>query len=85
MLSWNDDPRPEDGEADDIYGVYVDVNAEMGPDFGRSIAYSADRGPADNGPYGSKLAAIQNFIDEEKFWNEIVYPALTNTDKAEVN
>ncbi len=81
VLSWNNDPRPESGEPDPITGVYIDVNAEMGPDYGRAIAYSADRGHAKNGPNGSRKAAIQSFIDEDKFWNEIVYPALTNTDK----
>lgn len=81
VLSWNNDPRPENGEPDPITGVYIDINAEMGPDYGRAIAYSADRGHAKSGPNGSRKAAIQNFIDEDKFWNEIVYPALTNTDK----
>ncbi|MFI3257645.1 MAG: nucleoside hydrolase, partial [Spirochaetales bacterium] len=71
VLSWNNQPIPENGEAEDIHGVYIDVNTEMTQDYGRSLAYSATKGPA-----GSKKAAIQNYIDEDKFWNEIVYPAL---------
>lgn len=69
VLSWNDAPRPEDGVPQPISGVYVDVNMEMGPDYGRSIAYREDVGPV-----GTRKAAIQNFIDEEKFWNEVVLP-----------
>jgi len=75
VLSWNNDPRPADNSPQPIYGVYVDVNAEMGPDYGRSIAYEKEQGPV-----GSKKAAIQNFIDEEKFWNEIVYPLLVDPE-----
>ncbi len=71
VLSWNNDPEPANGIPQNIYGVYIDVNAEMSPDYGRSIAYGTKTGPA-----GAKKAAIQSFIDEQKFWNEIVYPAL---------
>lgn len=73
VLSWNDDPRPADGVPRPIDGVYVDVNAEMGPDYGRSIAYTEQVGPV-----GARKAAIQSFIDEEKFWNEVVMPLATD-------
>ncbi len=69
VLSWNDDPRPENDVPQPISGVYVDVDSNEGPNFGRSTAYSADEGPV-----GARKAAIENFIDEEKFWNDIVLP-----------
>jgi purine nucleosidase len=69
VLSWNNAPRPEDGTPQPITGVYIDVNSEMGIDYGRSTAFSEDTGPV-----GARKAAIQNFIDEEKFWNDIVLP-----------
>jgi inosine-uridine nucleoside N-ribohydrolase len=69
VLSWNDAPRPDDGVPQPMSGVYVDVDSEMGLDYGRSIAFTEDAGPV-----GARKAAIQNFIDEEKFWNDIVYP-----------
>jgi inosine-uridine nucleoside N-ribohydrolase len=78
VLSWNDAPRPEDGVPQPISGVYVDVNSEMGIDYGRSTAFSEDTGPV-----GARKAAIQNFIDEEKFWNEIVYPLSVDPANAE--
>jgi hypothetical protein len=78
VLSWNDAPRAEDGVPQPISGVYVDVNSEMGIDYGRSTAFSADTGPV-----GARKAAIQNFIDEEKFWNEIVYPLSVDPANAE--
>ena len=46
-----------------------DVNMEMGTDYGRSLAFREDVGPV-----GTRKAAIQNFIDEEKFWNDVVLP-----------
>lgn len=69
VLSWNDAPRPEDGVPQPISGVHIDVNSEMGIDYGRSTAFKADLGPV-----GTQKAAIQSFIDEAKFWNEIVVP-----------
>lgn len=69
VLSWNDAARPEDGVPQAISGVYIDVNSEMGIDYGRSTAFEADLGPV-----GTRKAAIQSFIDEEKFWTEIVVP-----------
>jgi len=76
VLSWNDDPRPEDGVPQDIYGVYVDVDSDMGSSYGKSIAYDDETGPV-----GARKAAIENFIDEEKFWNDIVYPLSVDPDK----
>lgn len=69
VLSWNDAPRPEDGVPQPISGVYIDVNSEMGIDYGRSTAFRAEIGPV-----GTRKAAIQSFIDEQKFWTEIVVP-----------
>jgi len=69
VMSWNDAPRPDDGVPQPISGVYVDVNTNMGIDYGRSTAFREDVGPV-----GARKAAIQNFIDEDKFWNDIVYP-----------
>ncbi len=69
VLSWNDAPRPEDGVPQPISGVFIDVNSEMGIDYGRATAFDAELGPV-----GTRKAAIQSFIDEDKFWNEIVVP-----------
>ncbi len=69
VMSWNDAPRPEDGVPQPINGVYIDVDTNMGLDYGRSLAFREDVGPV-----GARKAAIQNFIDEDKFWNDIVYP-----------
>ncbi len=71
VISWNDSPRPKDSSVQDIYGVYIDVDSEMSVDYGRSIAYRTNKGPV-----GTKKAAIQNYIDEELFWNDVVLPAL---------
>ena len=35
----------------------------------------------DEGPVGTQEAAIQNFIDEEKFWTEFVVPLSTDPEK----
>jgi inosine-uridine nucleoside N-ribohydrolase len=69
VLSWNNEPRPEDGVPQPISGVYIDVDSEMGINYGRSTAFSDDEGPV-----GAQKAAIQSFIDEDKFWTEIVVP-----------
>ena len=69
VMSWNDAPRPDDGVPQPINGVYIDVDTNMGLDYGRSLAFREDVGPV-----GARKAAIQNFIDEDKFWNDIVYP-----------
>lgn len=78
VLAWNNSPRPEDGTPQPIKGVFVDVNSEMSLDYGRSLAFTNNDvgggGEAKGGPVGTKLAAIQNYIDEDKFWNEIVVP-----------
>ena len=76
VLSWNDAPRPEDGVAQPMSGVYVDVNSEMGIDYGRSTAFSEEVGPV-----GTRKAAIESFIDEEKFWNDIVVPLTVDPAK----
>ena len=69
VLSWNDDPRPEGDVPDPIYGVYVDVDTNDGLNYGRSLAFREDVGPA-----GTQKAAIENYIDEDKFWTEMVLP-----------
>ena len=69
VLSWNDDPRPEGDVPQPIYGVHVDVDTNDGLDYGRSLAFREEVGPV-----GTQKAAIQNFIDEEKFWTELVVP-----------
>ena len=74
VLAWNDAPRPEDGKPQAIAGVYVDVDTEMGLDYGRSLAFMSRGEPAATGPVGTQKAAIQNYIDEDKFWKEIVVP-----------
>lgn len=78
VLSWNNLPRPQDGMPQPISGVYVDVNAEMGLDYGRSLAFTDNdiggNSEARSGPVGTQKAAIQNHIDEDKFWNDIVLP-----------
>lgn len=78
VLSWNNQPRPEDDVPQPISGVYVDVNVQMGLDYGRSLAFTdndfSGNSEARSGPVGTQKAAIQNFIDEEKFWNEVVLP-----------
>lgn len=76
VLSWNDDPRPDDGVAQPIYGVHVDVDTNDGLDYGRSLAFSEELGPV-----GTQKAAIQNFIDEEKFWTELVVPLSADPEK----
>ena len=50
-------------------GVYVDVDTNDGLDYGRSLAFREDLGPA-----GTQKAAIENYIDEDKFWTEMVLP-----------
>jgi inosine-uridine nucleoside N-ribohydrolase len=69
VLSWNKMPRPTNAVPQPVQGVYVDVNAEMGIDYGRSTAFNEKVGPA-----GARKAAIMNFIDEDKFWKQIVVP-----------
>lgn len=85
VLAWNNQPRPKDGTPQPISGVYVDVNEQMGLDYGRSTAFTnndiGSNSEARDGPVGTQKAAIQNYIDEEKFWNEIVIPL--STDKSE--
>ena len=76
VLSWNDDPRPEGDVPQPIYGVYVDVDTNDGLDYGRSLAFREDVGPV-----GTQKAAIQNFIDEEKFWTEVVVPLSMDPEK----
>ncbi len=72
VLSWNNHDEAPDKMIEPINGVYIDVNAEMGPDYGRSLAFRANKGPV-----GTQKAAIQSHLDEDKFWNYIVYPLLT--------
>lgn len=42
---------------------------------------TADGAEAKPGPVGTQKAAIQNYIDEDKFWKEIVVPLTTGTKK----
>ena len=77
VLSWNDAPRPEDGVAQPMSGTFVDVNSEMGIDYGRATAFGDEIGPV-----GTQKAAIENFIDEEKFWTEIVVPLSKDDSQA---
>jgi inosine-uridine nucleoside N-ribohydrolase len=77
VLAWNNRPRPADGVAQPISGVYVDVDTETGLDYGRSIAFADNDSPggkAAAGPVGTQKAAIENYVDEDKFWKEIVVP-----------
>lgn len=77
VLSWNNAPRPGDGVPQPIKGVYIDVNAEAGLDYGRSLAFTNNDNPgskATPGPVGTRKAAIENYVDENKFWKEIVVP-----------
>jgi purine nucleosidase len=78
VLAWNTSPRPANRVPQPIYGVYVDVDSEMGPDYGHSLAFTDNDvdggGKAKGGPVGTKLAAIENYIDEDKFWTEVVLP-----------
>ena len=78
VLAWNNQPRPEGDVPDEISGVYVDVNTTMGLDYGRSLAFTDNdiggNSEARSGPVGTQKAAIQNYIDEDKFWKEIVIP-----------
>jgi inosine-uridine nucleoside N-ribohydrolase len=73
VLSWNDAPRPEDGVPQPMSGVYVDVNSEYGIDYGKSTAFTADQGPV-----ATQKAAIQSFIDEQRFWYDLVHPLATD-------
>lgn len=85
VLAWNNAPRPKDGTSAPATGVYVDVNTEMGLDYGRSLAFTNNdiggNGEARRGPVGTQKAAIQNYIDEDKFWKKIVVPLTTATKK----
>ena len=76
-IAWNDHEIGDETAGNGIFGVYVDVDSEMTPDYGRSIAYKEGR----LGPVGTKKAAIQNYIDTDRFWNEIVYPAMVDPEK----
>jgi purine nucleosidase len=76
VLSWNDAARPEDGVPQAMSGRYVDVNSEYGIDYGKSTQFGPDRGPV-----ATQLAAIQNFIDEQKFWYDLVYPLTVDPNK----
>lgn len=85
VLAWNNTPRPENGTPAPIRGVHIDVNADTGLDYGRSIAFTDNdiggNAEAKPGPVGTSKAAIQNYIDEDKFWNEIVVPLTTSEKK----
>ncbi len=74
VLSWNNHPVKADGTPEEISGVFIDVDSEMTADYGRSVAYKEGR----LGPAGTQKAAIQNYIDVDKFWYDIVYPALVD-------
>lgn len=76
VLSWNNHEVPASG-SEDIFGVYIDVDSEMGPGYGRAVVY-----PEKYAPQGLRKAAIQNQVDADRIWNEIVYPALKDSSAA---
>jgi inosine-uridine nucleoside N-ribohydrolase len=76
VLSWNDAERPASGVPEAMSGVYVDVDSDSGMNYGRATAFTDTQGPV-----GTQKGAIQNFIDEQHFWNDIVYPLTVDPSK----
>jgi inosine-uridine nucleoside N-ribohydrolase len=77
VLSWNNFPKPANGSPAPIAGVFVDVNSEMGLDYGRSQAFTNNDEPTKpvlKGPAATQKAAIANYIDAKKFWEQLVVP-----------
>ncbi|MFF0740121.1 nucleoside hydrolase [Streptomyces sp. NPDC004111] len=48
---------------------YVDVDADFGADYGRSLGYKLDEFDAPNNPKGTRKARIVLDVDAERFWN----------------
>jgi inosine-uridine nucleoside N-ribohydrolase len=61
-------------------GVKVDVDTNYTENYGRSLPFFDNNG-SQTGPAGTQKAAIQADIDQVKFWNDIVAPALIDPSK----
>ncbi|MFI0976905.1 nucleoside hydrolase [Streptomyces sp. NPDC021093] len=48
---------------------YVDVNADFGADYGRSLGYKLGEFDAPNNPKGTRKAGIVLDVDAERFWD----------------
>ncbi|MEU8888083.1 nucleoside hydrolase [Streptomyces sp. NPDC048442] len=48
---------------------YVDVNANFGEDYGRSLGYGLDDFDAPNNPKGTRKAGIVLDVDAKRFWD----------------
>ncbi|MFJ6694954.1 nucleoside hydrolase [Streptomyces sp. NPDC091272] len=48
---------------------YVDVDANFGADYGRSLGYKLDEFDAPNNPRGTRKATIVLDVDAERFWD----------------
>ncbi|MDR3166201.1 MAG: nucleoside hydrolase [Synergistaceae bacterium] len=59
-------------------GLKIDVDSGYDVDYGRSIPYTI---PHQEGPSGTRKAAIMANTDPVKFWNEIVAPAFVDPKK----
>ncbi len=71
VLSWNNQDIFEDNNV--ISGVYIDINTNLSKEYAKaSVLENNEKNPL------SKKAAIANYIDEDVFFNEIVYPLLIN-------
>ena len=70
VLSWNNQEIFENID-NNISGVYIDINTNLSEEYAKaSISENNEENPQ------SKKAAIANYVDEEVFFNEIVYPLL---------
>ncbi|MCX5203154.1 nucleoside hydrolase [Streptomyces sp. NBC_00237] len=57
---------------------YVDVDANFGADYGRSLGYHLDEFDAPNNPKGTRKAGIVLDVDAERFWD--LYIRLLRTE-----
>ncbi|GGZ81766.1 nucleoside hydrolase [Streptomyces subrutilus] len=48
---------------------YVDVDADFGPDYGRSLGYRLDEFSAPRNPAGTRKATVVTGIDTARFWS----------------
>lgn len=53
----------DEGVATDTFDVHIDVNAQFGPDYGRSLGHEQ------NPPVGTQPATIIRRIDLDRFWD----------------
>ncbi len=67
-------PFDKDKTKSGYFDCWLDVDADYGPDFGRSNGYMVQ------GPLGTQKVRIINTIDEEKFWR-LVYDGLALINK----